>query len=119
MKQYRFFKPEEFEKATPACSIEDMNEDFLQLLDDARAICPVPFIVNSAFRTKEYEASKNRPGSSSHCKGLAIDLRCTAPRDRLKMVIALMCVGFRRFGIYPTFIHVDLDPSKPSSIWLG
>lgn len=119
MASFRYFKPEEFEKATPACSIDDMNEGFLQLLDDARSLCSVPFIINSAYRSKEYEASKGRAGTSSHCKGLAVDLRCSSPRNRFKMVIALISVGFRRIGVYPTFIHVDMDPAKPSSLWLG
>lgn len=119
MVRLRYFKPEEFEKATPACSIDDMDEAFLLKLDDARSICSVPFVINSAYRTPEYEREHDRPGTSSHCKGLAVDLRCTSAGNRLKMLLALMAVGFRRIGLYSTFIHVDMDVSKKSSIWLG
>lgn len=115
----RYFKPEEFEKATPACSIDDMDEAFLLKLDDARSICFVPFVINSAFRSKDYEKSKNRSGTSSHCKGLAVDIRCNSSADRLRILLALLAVGFRRIGLYSTFIHIDMDTSKRPSVWLG
>lgn len=119
MIKLRYFKDEEFQKATPPCSLDDMDEEFMQKLDDARSLCSYPFVVNSAFRSKDYEKSKGRSGSSSHCKGLAIDISCLTSVARLKMILALLAVGFRRIGIYPTFIHVDMDTSKPSSLFIG
>lgn len=119
MIKLRYFQPSEFEKASPSCSIAQMDDEFLLKLDDARSICSVPFIINSAYRSPEYEREKFRSGSSSHCKGVAVDLRCVTPRERLKMVMALLAVGFRRIGIYKTFIHVDSDISKPSCLWYG
>lgn len=119
MIKLRYFKPSEFEKCTPSCSIEDMSEEFLLKLDDARSICSVPFVLNSAFRSKDWEIKQGRKGTSSHCKGLAVDISCLTSVARLKMILALMAVGFRRIGIYPTFIHVDSDTSKPSSLFIG
>lgn len=121
MVKLRYFKPQEFERANPSCSIEDMNEEFLFKLDDARAICSVPFVINSAFRTEDYEREHNRHihNIGPHSKGLAVDLRCVSASDRLKMVLALLAVGFRRIGLYRGFIHVDSDVSKPACIWLG
>lgn len=119
MIKLRYFKDEEFLKATPPCSLDDMDEEFMQKLDDARSLCSYPFVVNSAFRSKDYEKSKGRTGSSSHCKGLAVDISCLTSVARLKMILALFAVGFRRIGIYPTFLHVDMDISKPSSLFIG
>lgn len=119
MIKLRYFREEEFQKATPPCSLEDMNEEFMQKLDDARTLCSYPFVVNSAFRSKDFEKSKGRTGSSSHCKGLAIDISCLTSVARLKMILSLLAVGFRRIGIYPTFLHVDMDTSKPSSLFIG
>lgn len=119
MIKLRYFKDQEFANATPACSLLEMDEEFMSKLDDARSICSVPFKVNSAYRTIEYERSKGRSGSSSHCKGIAIDLECITPSNRLKMLLALLAVGFRRIGLYPTFIHVDSDTSKPACVWIG
>lgn len=121
MVKLRYFKPEEFKNAKPSCSIEDMNEEFLLKLDDARAICSVPFIINSAYRSEDYEREHNRHinNNGAHSKGLAVDLRCVSASDRLKMVLALLAVGFRRVGLYNGFIHIDSDDSKPACIWLG
>ena len=121
MLKFRYFEPEEFSAGfcNPPCSIEDMDQSFLLKLDDARAICSVPFVINSAYRTPEYEREHSRSGTSSHCKGLAVDLRCTSAGNRLKMLLALLAVGFMRIGLYDNFIHVDFDNSKKPCIWLG
>lgn len=119
MIKLRYFKPSEFEKCTPSCKIDDMDEEFMQKLDDARSICSYAFVLNSAYRSPEYERSKGRSGTSSHTKGLAVDISCLTSVCRLKMLLALLAVGFRRIGIYSTFLHVDSDISKPASIWYG
>lgn len=123
MVKLRYFKPEEFERANPSCSIDDMDEEFMLRLDDARAICSVPFIISSAYRTKEYELAHGRhldgKGSHSTLPCVAVDILCSTASDRLKIVLALLAVGFRRIGLYTGFIHIDADTSKPACIWLG
>ena len=116
---YRYFTDEEFRQAKPACSLSDMSPVFMRMLDDARHVAGVPFIVNSAYRSKSYEINeKGREGTSSHTKGVAIDLRCASNFNRLLIVEALIKVGFRRIGIGKNFIHVDFDKDKSPSIWL-
>lgn len=118
MVDLKYFKPSEFRKASPSCYLDDMDVSFLQCLDLARDIAGIPFVINSAYRTKEYELSKGRSGTSSHCKGVAVDLRCSNAFDRYHIVRSLLCVGFRRIGISKYFIHVDADDSKKACIWL-
>lgn len=115
----RFFKESEFRKCKPACDISDMKEDFLRKLDEARELARTPFIITSAFRSVDYEKSKGRKGTSSHCKGLAVDLLCKSSHVRMKIVSSLISVGFRRIGVYPTFIHVDMDEDKITTMWLS
>lgn len=90
----------------------------MDALETARAYSGHPFIINSAYRSKEYEISKGRAGTSSHCKGLAVDIRCFDDLTRLSIIKSLLRAGFRRIGIAKTFIHVDSDKSKPQCIWL-
>lgn len=118
MYQPRFFKEKEFTRCTPPCKLTDLDEAFLYKLDEARDLCDFPFIVNSAYRSKAYELSKGRKGTSSHCKGLAMDIACGSSHVREAILSALIRVGFRRIGIYPTFIHVDADEDKISAVWL-
>ena len=114
----RYFVEQEFTQAKPACSLSDMDDSFMQRLDEARHLAGVPFVVSSAYRSKQYEISKGRIGSSSHCKGLAIDILCSNSFNRLQIIESLLKVGFKRIGIGKTFIHVDYDSSKNQSIWL-
>lgn len=116
---YKYFKPEEFAKCIPACCIEDMQTYFLAMLDKAREKAGVPFILNSAFRSYAHEIKMGRSGNSSHCLGVAVDIACSSSRYRLDILKALLDTGFKRIGIYSTFIHVDFDMSKPECIWYG
>lgn len=114
----RYFKESEFTRCTPPCKLSDMDEAFMYKLDEARDLSDFPFILNSAYRSKAYELSKGRKGTSSHCLGLAVDIACSSSFVRQSILSALIRVGFRRIGIYPSFIHVDADDDKLSAVWL-
>ena len=93
----------------------NMSKEFLFVLDEAREIAGIPFIINSAYRSPEHPLSIKNP-SSSHIKGLAVDIKATDSNTRFKIVQALMTVGFTRIGIADTFIHVDLDLDKTQNV---
>ena len=96
--------------------IEDnMSKEFLFVLDEAREFAGIPFIINSAYRSPEHPLSIKNP-SSSHIKGLAVDIKATDSKTRFKIVKALIEVGFTRIGIADTFIHVDLDLDKTQNV---
>lgn len=94
---------------------ENMDANFLHKLDKARSIANMPFIINSAYRSPEHPLSIKNP-SSSHIKGLAVDIKCTDSRTRFIIVDALIKAGFNRIGIADTFIHVDLDLDKSNKV---
>lgn len=98
--------------------MEDLSDELLDRLDVVRSLCGFPLIVNSAYRSFDYEQSKGRTGSSSHCKGIAVDIAVQSGETRLKIVQNALRAGFQRIGIAKTFVHLDLDEGKPSSIWL-
>ena len=93
----------------------NMNKDFLFVLDEAREFAGIPFVINSAYRSPEHPLSIKNP-SSSHIKGLAVDIKATDSITRFKIVKALIEVGFTRIGIADTFIHVDLDLDKAQNV---
>lgn len=92
-----------------------MDKDFLAKLDKAREYAKIPFVINSAYRSPDHPASIKNP-SSSHIKGLAVDIKATDSRTRYRVLEALMSVGFNRIGIASRFIHVDDDKDKSSDV---
>lgn len=95
----------------------NMDKRFLFVLDEAREFAGIPFIINSAYRSPDHPESIKNP-TSSHIKGLAVDIKATDSATRFKIVEALVSVGFTRIGIADTFIHVDLDfDKKQNVIW--
>lgn len=112
------FKESDWKNANPSCCSSDMSEELISRLEYARALCGFEFRINSAFRSVDYEQSKGRTGSSSHCKGLAVDLACYSNERRYILVQNLLRAGFIRLGIGDTYVHADIDFEKPSCIWI-
>lgn len=92
-----------------------MDGSFLEKLDEAREFAGFPFFINSAYRSPDHPESIKNP-TSSHIKGLAVDIRARDSRTRYLIIDALMHVGFNRIGISGTFIHVDDDKDKACGV---
>ena len=113
------FELSEFDSPDEQGSGKYMDESFLSMLDDARGIAGIPFIINSGFRSKSHNEYCGGKINSSHLFGYAVDLHCTDSRSRSIIISSLQKAGFNRFGIGNTFIHCDNDPDKdPNVIWL-
>lgn len=112
----KYFKDVEFVKANPSCRIEQMDEAFLALMDRVRELAGIPLVVNSAYRSKSWEMMHGRNGTSAHCKGRALDLRCNTSQNRFKIVTAAITAGVKRIGIGKAFIHLDNDASLPQRV---
>lgn len=118
-RSYEYFSDSEFARCSPPCSINQLSPVLLDRLSVARERAGIPFVITSAYRSREYEIKHGRNGSSSHCLGLAIDIKCTSSFQRYYMVKALLECGFYRIGVYPRHIHVDIDSSKNDCLFLG
>ncbi|QDP59941.1 MAG: putative peptidase M15 [Prokaryotic dsDNA virus sp.] len=115
----RYFKLKEFDCPTEEGSHKKMNKTLLEKLDYARHNAGVPFVINSAFRNKEYNLSIGGRVGSAHCDGDAVDIKCIGSRDRALILKALLDVGINRIGIAKTFIHADVSKRLDSDVfWL-
>ena len=112
----KYFAASEFRRCTPSCSIKQMDADFLALLDRVRERAGIPLVLNSAFRSREYERQMGRTGTSAHCNGKAVDIRCNTSSNRLKIVRAAIGWGITRIGIGKNFVHIDNDPTLPQGV---
>lgn len=100
----------------PACSEADFNPQLLDRIRMAQKMCGLQFVITSGYRSQAYERSKGRKGSSSHCKGLAVDISSIDSHVRFKVVTSLLLSGFPRVGIGKTFVHADIDETKAHPI---
>lgn len=110
------FKPQEF--TCPCCGRNEMSRQLLEMLQKARTIANIPFIINSAFRCESHNKKVSKFTNSPHLGGFAVDIKITNSQQRFIIIESLIKAGFKRIGVGETFIHVDIDPSKtPVAMW--
>ena len=112
----KYFTESEFNRCTPSCSMEDMDDEFLLLLDELREKCGFPLVLNCAYRNRDYDIKKGRSGNSAHTKGKAVDIRCNSSSTAYAIVKNAIELGISRIGIGNGFIHIDNDDSLPQNV---
>ena len=112
----KYFSYNEFDSPDEEGSGRNMDYDLLNMIDRARELYGKPIVVTSGFRTESHNKKVGGVSSSSHLKGLAIDVACIRSKDRFEMLTALIEVGFNRIGVASTFIHVDIDKNKSQNV---
>lgn len=103
------------------CGAEGIKDDMVFHLQMTHDLLPLHrvMIITSGYRCGKHNKDVGGKETSSHPKGLAVDIKCEDSSYRFLLVAALLKVGFKRIGIGKTFIHVDLDQSKDQNvIWV-
>lgn len=111
--RFRHFDIDEF--ACPCCGANEISEDLVERLDEARDEAGVPFEVASGYRCEDHNRAVGGVEDSAHTLGLAADIEIKDPHMRYKALCALL-EAFERVGIAKTFIHVDIDYTKPEEV---
>ena len=117
-----YFKDSEFNCNCGKCGkgIADMQPDLLTKLTIARDLAGVPFSLNSAIRCPAWNAKQGGKSDSAHLRGYAVDVRTPTSQARMAVVRAAIAAGFKRVGVYGSFVHMDCDPSLPQEVmWHG
>lgn len=113
------FHIDEFDSPDLPGSGAYMQDDFLRMIDAAREVAGIPFVVNSGFRTEQHNRAVGGSPSSSHLNGWAADIRATNSTQRWIIIAACLQAGFTRIGVADTFVHIDCDPDKAENVmWL-
>lgn len=85
-----------------------MDKDFLRILEEARDVASVPFVINSGFRCDRYNREIGST-SKNHTSGKAADIHVASDRSRRMMLEAFTRCHFPGIGIGKQFIHVDTN----------
>lgn len=105
---YTYFSDEE---------VKGLDRELCAMLDRARSIAGVAFLITNGFRTPDQNAALlESVKDSAHLTGNAVDLSCNDSQIRFKMLTGLIHAGFARIGIYEEHIHVDNSPSLPPNV---
>ena len=112
----KYFEIKEFDSPDSPGSGKKMNQEFLKKIDSAREEAGIPFHINSGFRTKKHNELVGGRVGSSHLIGVACDIGYRGSRERFLILKSLMKVGFNRFGLGKSFIHVDGDIRKDENV---
>lgn len=114
-----YFKEKEFNNCVPSCSLQDMDQEFINKLDRLRETIGIPLVLNCAYRSKEHDLSKGRSGTGDHPKRKGVDIRCNTSQNRYRILHAAFKLGFKRIGVAKSFIHVgDGDNLPKDVVWL-
>lgn len=97
---------------------EKMDPFFLYLINSIGLRLGKKLKINSGYRTIKHNSIVGGSKTSSHLKGLAVDISAKTSRDRFYILSYALYLGINRIGIYRNFIHLDIDTSKaPKVIW--
>lgn len=100
-----------------------MKKWFIEAVAEAEKIFGKKFIINSAYRTPEYQELLSKKGyktakkNSPHLEGVAVDVSIIN-LDANKVIEAFQKVGVTRFGVGKSFIHVDMGDVLNPKIWV-
>ena len=117
MSEPKYFKKSEF-TCHCGCGQSKVHDELLGALDAARELAGIPFVVTSGYRCPKHNAEVGSKPTSSHIKGYAADIVADTDAKRIAILTGAILGGIRRIGVYPGFIHLDVDPDKPKACWL-
>ena len=103
----KYFKEKEFMMGD-VCVYEYMNTDFLNKLDTLRDLLEHFIVINSSYRSEDYNKSIGGSKNSMHLLGRAVDVDITRydGATRRKLVSVALGLGLT-VGVSKTFIHID------------
>ena len=107
------------EQFAPPQFVLDNIDNLAQQLQVARDYFGEPMVFSSGYRCKRLNTAVGGVANSAHTTGSAVDIEFHSEAQAKKLIEALIKAGFKRIGLGWSFIHVDIDHTKPHpACWL-
>jgi uncharacterized protein YcbK (DUF882 family) len=96
-----------------------LEEDFLQMIDNAREFSNAPYTINSGARCIAHNRKIGSKDTSTHTTGRAVDIAYTDSIHLVKIIQGLTMAGIKRIGINDNkkFVHADDDKEKAPAVF--
>ena len=107
------FSMKEFE-CTCGCGEVFVDANLIHVLQSVRSQYGKQIKITSGYRCKKHNAAVGGKPDSAHLKGMAADILTDNSRDRYSL-LRLLAIS-SRVGIGHSFIHVDVDETKPQGV---
>ena len=107
-----YFKESEY-SCQCGCGADHLDPRLLDILNKVRFAIGKPIVINSGVRCPAHNKAERGVPGSSHTKGLAVDIKIPTSEYRYYLVKALLNLGIVRIIHYKTFVHIDIDGTKP------
>ena len=112
----KHFTREEFD-CQVTCT-NNMEQEFLEKLDQLLGACGFPFEVTSGYRhPTQHPIERKKAVPGTHAQGIAADIKITNADHRYTIVANALNLGFTGIGIDDGFVHVDTRGTTPV-LWL-
>jgi len=87
----------------------EMDHEFMQLLQELREELNFPLVITSGYRDKTHPVEARKTHSNGeHTQGRCCDVKCINSATRYKIIETALNLGFTRIGIAKTFLHLGL-----------
>jgi uncharacterized protein YcbK (DUF882 family) len=87
----------------------EMDHEFMQLLQELREELNFPLVITSGYRDKTHPVEARKTHSNGeHTQGRCCDVKCINSATRFKIIETALNLGFTRIGIAKTFLHLGL-----------
>jgi len=107
------------EQFNPPQFVLDNIDNLAQQLQIARDYFGEPMVFTSGYRCLKLNKAVGGVANSAHTTGSAVDIEFYSEAHAKKLIEALIKAGFKRIGLGWSFIHVDIDYTKPNpACWL-
>lgn len=111
------FQPSEL--ACKHCGLLMLNDEALTALQRLRTDWRAPIVISSGTRCKPYNTRVGGVENSLHLNGQAFDIPFPKGWSAVQvtsLIYHATRAGFRGFGLYDHFLHVDTGPHRT---WMG
>lgn len=101
------------------CGTNKITDETVQRANEAQTAAGVQFKITSGYRCPTHNAAVGGSPTSSHLLGTAFDFAIVSDAARAAVIWALHAVGITRIGVAKTYLHADIDQTKPQNrIWV-